>query len=153
MLFLLKRVLVFSDEPTAAEEVTFPEREEAGVKTEPQTQAVVTEIENNNLDVGDQEINYGGATHNGKGVSEELRHCKDPTMLHVGNQDAQNFTYDVGYHARAEHVDVGHYSIKLEKILLMFMSTDELLADNLKKAVQSKKHQFCVRSQGLNQFT
>lgn len=58
-----------------------------------------------------------------------------------------------GFRPRSEHIDIRFHYVrkKVEKgyIKLNYVSTNDMIADNLTKAISKNKHRFCVQEIGL----
>ncbi|KAK9720101.1 Reverse transcriptase (RNA-dependent DNA polymerase) [Popillia japonica] len=76
-----------------------------------------------------------------------------PTTIVCDNQSAINLAQSDGYRARSKHIDVRHHFIRERvedhAINIMYVPTQEMVADSLTKAVHKGKAQFCAIGMGL----
>lgn len=74
-------------------------------------------------------------------------------QIYCDNQSAIDLATSDGYRQRTKHIDIRHHFIreKLENgtVTVEYISTDQMAADNLTKAVPKEKHNFCVKKMGL----
>ena len=76
-----------------------------------------------------------------------------PVEIGCDNQSAIKLAESDGYRARSKHIDVRHHYIR-EKvndstIRINHVPTDQMVADNLTKAVPLIKHSFCTQGMGI----
>src|SRR5207249_190873 len=80
----------------------------------------------------------------------------EPTALYNDNQSAQALSKSEGQTARTKHIDIRYHFVKdiirEGHIKVLYMSTQEMLADVLTKALGKVKHQDCMRRLGLHNF-
>jgi len=73
--------------------------------------------------------------------------------LGVDNREAQKLITNSVFHARIKHIDIRHHFVRdaVEKkmISIEHVSTNEMVADVLTKALPRVKHEKCVRLLGL----
>lgn len=77
----------------------------------------------------------------------------EPIKLYSDNQSAIKLAHSNNYHARSRHIDTKYNFIK-EKIInkvigLDYVSTKDMIANALTKAVSYEKNKFCNNSLGL----
>ncbi|KAK9754423.1 Reverse transcriptase (RNA-dependent DNA polymerase) [Popillia japonica] len=76
-----------------------------------------------------------------------------PTTIVCDNQSAINLAQSDGYRAIAKHIDVRHHFIRERvedhAINIIYVPTQEMVADSLTKAVHKGKAQFCAIGMGL----
>lgn len=78
-----------------------------------------------------------------------------PTKLHCDNQSAIKLSESEAFRPRTKHIDIRYHHIreKIEDktIKVDFISTKEMTADALTKAVPKEKMIFCAMQMGLIQ--
>lgn len=76
-----------------------------------------------------------------------------PFEIRCDNQSAINLANNDCFRARSKHIDVRHHFIrdKIEEhvIRLQYVPTEEMIADNLTKAVTGPKNTYCTRNMGI----
>lgn len=76
-----------------------------------------------------------------------------PVELFCDNQSAINLAKSDGYRQRTKHIDIRHHYLreKVENgtVVISYIPTNEMAADNLTKAVTKDKHNFCSKEMGL----
>lgn len=76
-----------------------------------------------------------------------------PLEIHCDNKAAVDLTEKGTFSPRAKHIAIRHHFIrdhvKKNNVKIVKITTDEMIADNLTKAVPIQKHQFCFREMGL----
>lgn len=74
-------------------------------------------------------------------------------QLLCDNQSAISLAESDGYRQRTKHIDIRHHYLreKVENgsVVIDYIPTNEMAADNLTKAVPKEKHDFCSRAMGL----
>ncbi|XP_031638169.1 secreted RxLR effector protein 161-like [Contarinia nasturtii] len=84
---------------------------------------------------------------------QEYQRCNQPIMLFCDNKGAIDIAKNDSYRARSKHIDIKHHFIreKLNEktISLQYLSTDQMVADSLTKAVPKEKNDFCATEMGL----
>lgn len=89
-----------------------------------------------------------------KQLADEL----DPKLaktipLNCDNRSAIDLAESDGFSNRTKHIDVRHHHLreKLQEgiITIEYVPTEQMVADNLTKAVTKEKHQFCVKEFGM----
>lgn len=89
-----------------------------------------------------------------KQLADEL----DPKLaktikLHCDNRSAIDLAESDRFSNRTKHIDIRHHYLREKiqegSISIEFVPTEEMVADNLTKAVTNEKHQFCVKQAGL----
>ena len=87
-------------------------------------------------------------------VKEELQLGSDPISIFCDNKSAIDLTKNSMYHARTKHIDIQHHfvreAVKNKQIVISKISTDEMVADSLTKAVCRQKHEFCTAEMGIS---
>lgn len=89
-----------------------------------------------------------------KGIIKDIDDSciREPIELCSDSQSAIKLVYSNNYHARSKHIDIKHKFIKenvSDKVIeLNYVSSKEMIADALTKAVTSDKNIFC--NQGMN---
>ncbi|XP_067208508.1 uncharacterized protein [Linepithema humile] len=83
----------------------------------------------------------------------ELNSKTNAIKIKCDNQSALGLAKTDGFRARSKHIDVRHHYIR-EKVAngiidLTYISTKEMVADNLTKAVNGPKHASCALKAGL----
>lgn len=86
--------------------------------------------------------------------SEIIQHHKnDAINIFCDNNSAVHLASTSSYHPRSKHIDIRHHFLreKRELGLVKFsnISTNEMIADNLTKAVPKPKHIYCSEKMGL----
>ncbi|KMQ90722.1 retrovirus-related pol polyprotein from transposon tnt 1-94 [Lasius niger] len=75
------------------------------------------------------------------------------TMLYVNNRGAQYLAHDHLYHPRTKHIDIRYHflrqSIAQGSVTLEHVSTNEMIADILTKALPGTSHWSCVEGLGI----
>lgn len=78
---------------------------------------------------------------------------RDPIVIRYDNQSAISFEKDFNLTQRSKHIDVRLHFVKdyIEKgyISVTYISTDEMIADVLTKALYATKHFYCTKEMGL----
>ncbi|HBK84077.1 MAG TPA: hypothetical protein DDZ41_10875, partial [Flavobacterium sp.] len=73
-------------------------------------------------------------------------YCDNQSAIKLGEIDA--------FRPRTKHIDIRHHHIreKIEdnSISLKYVSTKQMVADSLTKAVTKEKTQFCAKEMGIN---
>jgi hypothetical protein len=78
---------------------------------------------------------------------------QEATTIFCDNRSAVHLATTSSYHPRSKHIDIRHHFIR-EKYDLGFVKfinigTDDMVADNLTKAVTKPKHFFCCEKMGI----
>jgi hypothetical protein len=83
----------------------------------------------------------------------QSRYTDKPTLIYRDNQGAITLVKNPEFHARTKHIDVSaHYVRELvedHKISLVYIQTDEMLADMLTKPLRKVRHLQNVQQVGL----
>jgi hypothetical protein len=83
----------------------------------------------------------------------QSRHTDEPTPIYSDNQGAITLVKNPEFHARIKHINVStHYVRELaedHKISLVYIQTDEMLADMLTKPLRKVRHLQNVQQVGL----
>lgn len=78
---------------------------------------------------------------------------QEPIDLFCDNKSAINLATTDAYHARTKHIDVRHHflreKVEDKTINLIYISTEDMVADSLTKATPIFKHVFCYQKMGL----
>ena len=76
-----------------------------------------------------------------------------PTRLHIDNQSAIAIAKNPEFHDRTKHIDVRYHFLRQkvdsEEILLMYLPTDDQVADVLTKGLVRAKHERFSKEMGL----
>lgn len=84
----------------------------------------------------------------------ELKCIQKPIIIYNDNQSAIKLSENAIFHSRTKHISVRYHftreAVECGKITLLYMSTSEMIADVLTKALCSVKHNKCVEDLGLN---
>jgi hypothetical protein len=85
---------------------------------------------------------------------EELGLKSAPVVIFNDNQGAQELVRNPVYHPRTKHIDTRHHFVRdayeQKKITPNYLSTEEMTADVLTKALPGPKHKSCVTQLGLS---
>lgn len=75
--------------------------------------------------------------------------------MYNDNMSAQKLAVNPLYHKRSKHIDIRHHFIREaiggESINLLYLETDEMMADILTKGLVAAKHHKFLVSMGLGQ--
>lgn len=78
---------------------------------------------------------------------------KGPTKFNCDNQSAILLAESDGYRQRSKHIDIRFHhirdKIKNRQIDVQYLSTNDMVADSLTKAVSKEKTDFCAHAMGL----
>ncbi|XP_055841693.1 uncharacterized protein LOC129908896 [Episyrphus balteatus] len=91
-----------------------------------------------------------------KQFGAEIDECfkKEHILIACDNQSAIKLAETNCFRSRSKHIEVWHHHIRDRindgTIAVRYISTEEMAADNLTKAVPSNKHQLCLNKMGLN---
>lgn len=81
------------------------------------------------------------------------KNFEKPCQVLCDNQSAINLAESDGYRQRSKHIDIRHHYFreKLEDrtVIVNYIPTEKMAADNLTKAVPTDKHKFCCEEMGL----
>lgn len=73
--------------------------------------------------------------------------------LYIDNRGAQELASNSMYHSRTKHIDIRHHfvreSVERGLVTLEHVSTDQMVADILTKALSKTPHWKCVNDLGL----
>lgn len=86
-------------------------------------------------------------------VCELDKNFDGPVKLFCDNQSAISLAKCDGFRQRTKHIDIRHHYLR-EKVedstvVIEYVPTSEMAADNLTKAVPKAKHEFCSKEMGL----
>ena len=85
--------------------------------------------------------------------SELDKNFDGPVELKCDNQSAISLANCDGFRQRTKHIDIRHHYLreKVENstVVVKYIPTNEMAADNLTKAVAKDKHNFCSKEMGL----
>lgn len=88
-----------------------------------------------------------------KGLEAELLRSTKSNILYCDNQSAALLAASESHHPRTKHIDVRHHFVRDVindgRIILQHISTNEMVADILTKALPTQKMSFCIKSMGL----
>lgn len=77
----------------------------------------------------------------------------EATTIFCDNRSAVHLATTSSYHPKSKHIEIRHHFIRekfeLGAIKFENIGTDDMIADNLTKAVVKPKHQFCCKEMGL----
>ena len=84
---------------------------------------------------------------------KDLRFTQGSTTIWQDNQSTIALAKNPIHHARTKHIDIQHHYIREcienEAICLLYISTEQMVADLLTKALPKTKFDFCVQGMGI----
>jgi hypothetical protein len=79
---------------------------------------------------------------------------KNPTMLHVDNLSAIQFLKNPVYHAKSKHIDIKVHHVReiyqSGQMEVLYINTNDMIADIMTKSLQKLKHSKFVQYLGLS---
>lgn len=79
-------------------------------------------------------------------------YADEPTTLLGDNQGSLQLVKNQAHHSRTKHIDIRHHFIREKlgnEINVQYCPTDEMVADVLTKPLSKDKHNYCVKSLGV----
>lgn len=92
-----------------------------------------------------------------KSLYLEINGCQDEAwIIYSDNKGSINLAHNNVYHARSKHIDIRHHfvrdMIQRKSIIIQYISTEEMVADILTKALPNQRIQQLCQYLGLNNF-
>lgn len=92
-----------------------------------------------------------------KSLYLEISGCQDEAwIIYSDNKGSINLAHNNVYHARSKHIDIRHHfvrdMIQRKSIIIQYISTEEMVADILTKALPNQRIQQLCQYLGLNNF-